>query len=168
MPEHAALAPPICRLAGEVLSIGRRVTQKGVLSGSVSNSGHIISFQQRRLRCSFCPLWASTLTAVSVHLRRHASLSRQDSVRSGYVSDRERGYLSDHQAQQQQPAAAAAAAGTQQRINHQASFESADSKLCYLTSSEVGGGTARRLQLCYLTSLGCRLGGWLGCLSLRV
>ena len=31
MPEHATLAPPICRLAGEVLSIGRRVTQKGVL-----------------------------------------------------------------------------------------------------------------------------------------
>ena len=30
MPEHATLAPPICRLAGEVLSIGRRVTQKGV------------------------------------------------------------------------------------------------------------------------------------------
>ena len=31
MPEHATLAPPICRLAGEVLSIGRRVTQKGVV-----------------------------------------------------------------------------------------------------------------------------------------
>ena len=31
MPEHATLAPPICRLAGEVLSIGRRITQKGVL-----------------------------------------------------------------------------------------------------------------------------------------
>ena len=30
MPEHATLAPSICRLAGEVLSIGRRVTQKGV------------------------------------------------------------------------------------------------------------------------------------------
>ena len=32
MPEHATLAPPICRLAGEVLSIGRRVTQKGVVN----------------------------------------------------------------------------------------------------------------------------------------
>ena len=32
MPEHATLAPPICRLAGEVLSIGRRVTQKGVVA----------------------------------------------------------------------------------------------------------------------------------------
>ena len=31
LPEHATLAPSICRLAGEVLSIGRRVTQKGVL-----------------------------------------------------------------------------------------------------------------------------------------
>ena len=31
MPEHATLAPPICRLAGEFLSIGRRVTQKGVV-----------------------------------------------------------------------------------------------------------------------------------------
>ena len=31
IPEHATIALPICRLAGEVLSIGRRVTQKGVL-----------------------------------------------------------------------------------------------------------------------------------------
>ena len=30
MPEHVTLAPFICRVAGEVLSIGRRVTQKGV------------------------------------------------------------------------------------------------------------------------------------------
>ena len=31
IPEHATLAPPICRLAGEFLSIGRRVTQKDVV-----------------------------------------------------------------------------------------------------------------------------------------
>ena len=31
MPEYATLAPPICRLAGEVLLIGRRITQKGVI-----------------------------------------------------------------------------------------------------------------------------------------
>ena len=37
MPEHATLAPPICRLAGEVLSIGRRVTQKGVVKTVTEN-----------------------------------------------------------------------------------------------------------------------------------
>ena len=31
MPEQLTLAPPICRLAEEVLSIGRRVMQKGVV-----------------------------------------------------------------------------------------------------------------------------------------
>ena len=31
MPEQLTLAPSICRLAGEVLSIGRRVMQKGVV-----------------------------------------------------------------------------------------------------------------------------------------
>ena len=36
MPEHATLAPPICRLAGEVLSIGRRVTQKGVFTKTIA------------------------------------------------------------------------------------------------------------------------------------
>lgn len=86
--------------------------------------------------------------------RRHASLSRQDSVRSGYVSDRERGYLSDHQVQAppgsqlggghqqghqvyQRGLESGPALGSHQRMPHQASFESADSKLCYLTSSEV-------------------------------
>ena len=37
MPEHATLAPPICRLTGEVLSIGRRVTQKGVLEAGIAD-----------------------------------------------------------------------------------------------------------------------------------
>ena len=31
MPEQLTLAPPICRLAEEVLSIGRRLRQKGVV-----------------------------------------------------------------------------------------------------------------------------------------
>ena len=39
MPEHATLAPPICRLAGEVLSIGRRVTQKGVVLSNAEKFG---------------------------------------------------------------------------------------------------------------------------------
>ena len=45
MPEHATLAPPICRLAGEVLSIGRRVTQKGVVHG-------LLVGQERRVQLS--------------------------------------------------------------------------------------------------------------------
>ena len=32
MPDQFTLAPPICRFAGEVLSIGRRVMQKGVVT----------------------------------------------------------------------------------------------------------------------------------------
>ena len=43
MPEHATLAPPICRLAGEVLLIGRRVTQKGVLDSYPNRTGHGIA-----------------------------------------------------------------------------------------------------------------------------
>ncbi|XP_043212982.1 protein still life, isoform SIF type 1-like isoform X2 [Amphibalanus amphitrite] len=70
-------------------------------------------------------------------LRRHASLSRQDSVRSGYVSDRERGYVSDQQGPARPGTQPPAPPAAHQRITRQISSESADSKLCYLTSSEM-------------------------------
>ena len=58
MPEHATLAPPICRLAGEVLLSGRRVTQKGVLTvwPTEVNKGQGVKFCTVDCDSSFRPV----------------------------------------------------------------------------------------------------------------
>ena len=75
-PEQLTLAPPICRLAGDVLSIGRRVMQKGifVLKGSQMvtiriTSVHCLNVIEQIPQAPCSTIYGlSTLVIFSVHI----------------------------------------------------------------------------------------------------
>lgn len=76
----------------------------------------------------YCHPTCLILYLTCLYFRSSGFFDRHEGVRSGYFSDRERsGYFSDREAH----------AHHKYGMRQQASVESADSRLCYLTSSEV-------------------------------
>ena len=65
MPEQATLPPPIYRLAGEVLPIGRRIMQKGAIENCAENVQQFVSWLgSTRSSCQTLACWMCLLRKI--------------------------------------------------------------------------------------------------------